>query len=231
MLGEHNYLAKNYMPAYNEVFHIPLIVHLPGGGTAGRRIHALTQNIDVFPTLLELYGVDPSVCRCALHGRSWLPLLRGETDRLRDCALFGYFGKQINLTDGRYTYFRSPNRENRPLNIYTSIPTDIRRYFNAERITDVTEIACGRFLSWTDYPVYRIPADTVYGHESGSLRFTYLNDWEQQDQLYDLLEDYRQENNLAGRRPELTSRLAEMMRRALEEYDAPEEQFRRMRFR
>ena len=229
MLGEHNYLAKNYMPAYNEVFHIPLIVHLPGDGGAGRRISALTQNIDIMPTLTELYQVDPAVCRCAMHGKSWLPLMRGEAERIRDWAIFGYFGKQVNITDGRYTYFRSPNRENRPLNLYTSIPTDIRRYFNTDRIKDVSMIGCGPFLSWTDYPVYRIPADAIYGHEKGTLRFTFLNDWEKDDQLYDLWEDYGQERNLVEDRPEQVERLAELMRQALEACGAPKEQLERMR--
>ncbi len=229
MLGEHDYLAKNYMPAYNEVFHIPLLVHLPGDVGAGERIQALTQNIDVMPTLLELYGVDSGACRNPMHGKSWLPLLRGEAEKLRDCVLYGYFGKQVNLTDGRYTYFRSPNKENRPLNVYTTIPTDIRRYFDAERL-DPTKLTCGRFLSWTRYPVYSIPADAVFDNDDGTLRFIYLYDWEQEDQLYDLEEDYAQQTNLIQSRPDQVRRLAEMMRRAMEEYDAPREQFQRMRF-
>lgn len=229
MLGEHNYLAKNYMPAYNEVFHIPLIVHLPGDLGAGMRIQALTQNIDVLPTLLEFYGVDESVLRNPIHGKSWLGLLRGETEKIRDCALFGYFGKQMNLTDGRYTYFRSPNSENRPLNVYTSIPTDIRRYFDVNRVNDLSAITCGVFLSWTDYPVYCIPADTIFGHR-GPLCYTSLNPWEQNDQLYDLQEDYAQENNLIEERPEVAARLAGMMEQAMREYDAPQEQFKRLRF-
>lgn len=227
MLGEHNYLAKNYMPAYNEVFHIPLLVHLPGDLGAGQRIRGLTQNIDLFPTLLELHNAPD--CPNPIHGRSLLPLLKDSGATLRDCALFGYFGKQMNITDGRYTYFRSPTADNRPLNVYTTMPTDIRRYYDAQRLQNIDKITCGRYLSWTDYPVYRIPADCVRDNDDGTLRFVYLYDWEQEDQLYDLQNDYGQLHNLAEEEPRLTAHFVEKMREALRLHDAPSEQYRRMR--
>ena len=70
MLGEHNFFAKNYMPAYNEVFHIPLMVHLPGDAHAGERVDALTQNVDLLPTIMALHGFDrPKECH-PLRGES-----------------------------------------------------------------------------------------------------------------------------------------------------------------
>lgn len=229
MLGEHDYMAKNYMPAYNEVFHIPLMVHLPQDVGAGKRISALTQNIDIMPTLLEYYGVPQSDCLNPLQGKSWMPLLTGERDSLRDAVLYGYFGKQMNMTDGRYTYFRSPTADNRPLNVYTTMPTDIRRYYDGQRLNDVTRITCGRYLSWTDYPVYCIPADAICDNDDGTLRFIYLYDWEQVDQLYDLENDYEQEHNLAAQEEGLTKKYADQMRQLLIAYDAPPEQLQRLR--
>ena len=229
MLGEHDCMAKNYMPAYNEVFHIPLLVHLPGDVAAGKRIAALTQNIDIMPTLLEYYGVDPSVCQNPLHGRSLLLLLRGEADSLRPCAIYGYFGKQVNITDGRYTYFRSPRAGNQPLGIYTSLATDIYHYFDAERLRNFDEITMGRFLSWTNYPVYRFPGALVKHVQSSSLRFSFLNDWEYVDRLFDLEYDYAQEHNLAEAQPETVMRMQDLLRAALRAHDAPAEQFERLR--
>ena len=46
--------------------------------------------------------------RNPIHGKSLLPLLRGETDKLREAALYGVFGKTVNVTDGRYTYLKKP---------------------------------------------------------------------------------------------------------------------------
>lgn len=229
MLGEHGYLAKNYMPAYNEVFHIPLIVHMPGDEYAGTKVDALTQNIDIMPTLLEYYGISEDSCRNKLHGRSWLPLIRGEKAKIRDCALYGYFGKQINLTDGRYTYFKAPNEQNRPLNVYTSMPTDVYRYYDQERIKDFSMVENGPFLSWNLYPIYKIPADAINNNDDGTLRYIYLYEWEKIDQLYDLCADYEQEHNLGEEYPEVVSRLAAMMKQALIDHDAPAEQLERMK--
>lgn len=233
---DHGYMAKNYMPAYNEVFHIPLIVHLPGGKFAGRRVKALTQNIDIMPTLLEYYGIPESSCRNPLHGRSLLPLIEGSCERTRDVILYGYFGKQMNVTDGRYTYFRSPNAENRPLNLYTAMPTDIREYFyspfpdaeDRHRISDPSRITLAH-LPWTPYPVFKIPADAVMDNDDGSLRYVRLYDWEMEDQLYDLEQDYAQMHNLAAREPETVRKMQEKMRQLLRAYDAPAEQYERLR--
>ncbi|TVQ29610.1 MAG: hypothetical protein EA382_00025, partial [Spirochaetaceae bacterium] len=56
LLGEHGYWAKNYMFDYNELAHIPLMIARPG--VAPGRCAALTQTIDLMPTLLDTFGVD-----------------------------------------------------------------------------------------------------------------------------------------------------------------------------
>lgn len=229
MLGEHGYMAKNYMPAYNEVYHIPLLVHLPGDEGAGKRVDALTQNIDVLPTLMELHGADASMRMNPLHGKSWLPLIRGEAKKTRDYALYGYFGKQINITDGRHTYFRSPTPDNRPLNLYTTMPVDIREYISLDRLVDPDSITAGCYLPWVRYPVYRIPVDSFKPNFDGTLRYAWLNDWEQVEQLYDLQNDYGQTDNLVDKDPATLGRMVEALKEAMLLHDAPVEQFERMR--
>ena len=229
MLGEHGYMAKNYMPAYNEVFHIPLLMHLPGDEAAGKRVGALTQNIDILPTVTELHGVDAGARLNPIHGKSWLPLLRGQTASVRECAIYGYFGKQLNITDGRFTYFHSPTAGNRPLNLYTSIPTDIREYFSVDRLLDPDSIGMGCHLPWVKYPVYKIPADAFKPSDDFTLRYAWLNDWEMVDQLYDLQCDYSQNDNVVDRDPDTRRRMVEALRKALAAHDAPAEQFDRLR--
>lgn len=60
----------------------PLIVRLPGTSqSANINTSAIMHVMDVAPTLLELAGASiPEV----LQGRSWAPMLRGGTDRVRD---------------------------------------------------------------------------------------------------------------------------------------------------
>jgi hypothetical protein len=56
--------------------HVPLIIKLPGGEGGGRRVEQTVQNVDIYPTILELAGIGAD--RGYLHGRSLVPLLRGE---------------------------------------------------------------------------------------------------------------------------------------------------------
>ena len=55
---------------------IPLFVHLPGDERAGERINAVTQNIDLFPTVLQWFGTEkelesvPYRCTAGIYCRS-----------------------------------------------------------------------------------------------------------------------------------------------------------------
>jgi arylsulfatase A-like enzyme len=106
MLAEHDYWMKNFMPLYNELVRIPLIMRLPGGAKSGSRVSGLTQTIDLMPTFLDFHGcpAPPHV-----YGHSLRAALEGEL--LREDCIFGYFGKAMNITDGRHVYFRNPVNE------------------------------------------------------------------------------------------------------------------------
>ena len=70
-MGEHGWFDKRFM--YEESMRTPLVMRLPGGVKGD--IDALVQNIDYAPTFLELAGVEVPE---EIHGRSLLPMLRGE---------------------------------------------------------------------------------------------------------------------------------------------------------
>ncbi len=105
LLGEHGWTGKNLMHAYNELSHLPMIIHLPESKRAGERINTLTQNIDLMPTLLDYFGIDiPS----SVRGHSLKGILEGSKESVRDAAIYGWHGKAVNVTDGKYTYFKAP---------------------------------------------------------------------------------------------------------------------------
>ena len=59
LLAEHDWWGKNRQPYYEEISHIPLIVHHPArAAAAGRRSSALTQTIDLMPTFLDAFGLE-----------------------------------------------------------------------------------------------------------------------------------------------------------------------------
>ena len=63
---------------------VMMIVRGPGGFTGGKVVDAPVSHLDVFPTLCELARMDPPPW---LQGKSLMPLVRGEVDRLHD-AIF-----------------------------------------------------------------------------------------------------------------------------------------------
>jgi arylsulfatase A-like enzyme len=225
MLGEHALMGKNYMPAYNEIYHLPLLIHMPGQ-TENKKMNALTQNIDLFSTLLEFFGIDAASCPDKLHGKSLIPLLDGKVDKLRDTAIYGVFGKQVNITDGRYTYFRSAVREdNSPISLYTALPTTMNHYWDREHIHDISKIEAGRFLKWTQYPVFKIAGSNVMLF-TVSHRFDVRYEIQANNMLFDIQKDYTQQNNICGGAEE--ERMCGLLRKALFEHDSPDEQFIRL---
>jgi hypothetical protein len=83
-LGEHGVVGPVQPWLYEEIVHVPLILYGPGW-RAGQRVSALTQSVDLAPTLAELFGVALG----EVHGRSLLPLLGLEERSLRDYACMG----------------------------------------------------------------------------------------------------------------------------------------------
>lgn len=153
MLAEHDYWMKNFMPMYNEIVRIPLIVHLPGNEKAGTRCNVLTQTIDVMPTFLDYFGcpLPPHV-----HGKSLRNAIDGHA--IHEDVIFGYFGMAMNITDGRHVYMRNPvNDDAGPLYAYTAMPTGgLNRWYPRE-VYDRVEM--GRYFAHTyNLPLYKIPA-------------------------------------------------------------------------
>ena len=62
---------------------VMLIVRGPGGFDDGKVIDGLVSQIDLFPTICDLAEIDPPEW---LQGQSMLPMVRGETEEIRDAV-------------------------------------------------------------------------------------------------------------------------------------------------
>lgn len=60
---------------------VMLIMRGPGGFTGGKAVDGMVSQVDIFPTLCDLLGIAPPVW---LQGRSFLPLVRGETEAVNE---------------------------------------------------------------------------------------------------------------------------------------------------
>jgi arylsulfatase A-like enzyme len=211
LLGERGLTGKNNWHCWNELAHIPLIVHLPGDAHAGERRAQLTQNIDLMPTVCDYYDVP---IEHAIHGESWRPMLEDDAPARREAALYGWYGQTVNVTDGAFTYLRAPaTEENQPLFRYFLTPGTFSMRDVCHR-DFYDEAQLGDFLPYTDYPVLRARA-----HKRRSPEWA-------ETLLYDIEADAAQTQNLAGTEAEAAYRtlLVETMRAM----DAPEEQFERL---
>ena len=110
-VGEHNRTGKSNIhaedervwPLYEEISHIPLLIAAPEVA-GGRRVSALTQSVDLLPTLMALTGVEKS--GLGMHGHSLEPLLTGPSAWPRQYAFSSTFIRNggPTVTDERWTY-------------------------------------------------------------------------------------------------------------------------------
>jgi N-acetylglucosamine-6-sulfatase len=84
--GEHGLGDKR--AAYEESIRIPLAMRYPKLIQPGSTRDALVLNVDIAPTLLELAGAPAS---SDMHGRSLVPIMRGESVPWRTAFLTEYF--------------------------------------------------------------------------------------------------------------------------------------------
>jgi arylsulfatase A-like enzyme len=218
MLSEHDWWGKNRMPYYDEVAHIPLMVYHPDhADKGGERRSSLTQTIDLMPTLLDFHGETdvPS----DVEGRSIRPVLESDQP-IRDAALYGMFGGPIDITDGRYTYFRYPvDVENQEINEYTLMPAHqgslfkIHEFEGAELTTE--------FKFSKGAPILKLPGhkDAERPPVQGGGIADCVN------VLYDLQTDPGQTTPLDD--PEVEARLIARMVEMMAENEAPPEAYRR----
>jgi len=165
-IGEHNRTGKSNInerdercwPVYPEVAHIPFLIAAPGL-TGGRKVDALLQPPDILPTLLDLAGVEAHPPE-PFHGKSFAPLLRGETKRaLRDCAITAGHLRKVTaetktkavtpvLYTDRWAYV--PIGADGEKELY-NLATDAYGETNvADQYPDIVDELHGKFIAWLE---------------------------------------------------------------------------------
>jgi arylsulfatase A-like enzyme len=163
-LGDHGKFLKGGDRMYSELLKCPFMVRLPGGRGA-RRTSALVQFHDVLPTLLDL--LDDANDTSAMHGRSFRPVLEGETEAHRAKIIAGYHEAEDRcVRDDTWSYIRRPGEEPDELYQLREDPREMRNL-----IDDYPEEARRLAASFGSY-FYRAPVSAVKGlqgrYEMGS---------------------------------------------------------------
>ena len=210
LLGEHDLWAKLEMPWYQEQANTPFFVWDPRCGKSGERRSSLVQpSIDLGPTLLELFGLELTP---DMLGRP-LAATIADDKPVREAAIFGNHGDQVNVTDGRYVYMRSPvEADNSPLFNYTLMPYHVSSPYSVAELTQAELVDSFSFTKGCQ--LLRMPAETAHAQNSyGNL-------------LFDLEQDPGQRSSLTD--PQQEQRMADLMRALMRDCDAPAEQYRRL---
>ena len=113
-LGDHGE-QEHGLFLYSETIRVPLIVKLPDGRHAGRRVTTPVQHLDLLPTILDLLGTGVPG---DLRGRSLVPAFAGRAipeqglyaETLQPRYSFGW-SELYALTDTRYRFIRAPRDE------------------------------------------------------------------------------------------------------------------------
>ncbi len=191
LMGEHDWWAKVMTPFFQEVAHIPFWAYDPRMPEAvGGQRDALIQTIDLAPTVLDFFDIElPD----DMQGHA----IQGRMDRdeaVREAALYGVMGGQVNVTDGQYVYMRAhATDDNTPLYDYTLMPTHMRSLFAPRELQNWEKVEGFGFMKGC--PVMQIPtrtpglflsADNPVGKgKQATLLFDVVNDPGQAQPLFD----------------------------------------------
>lgn len=214
LLGEHGWWAKCSMPFYNEIARTPLFIWDPRTGVSGEKRKSLVQTIDLPATLLEYFNIEQPE---GMEGKPLRDTIENDTP-VREAGLFGLFGAQVNVTDGRYVYMRGPvNPGNDPLYEYILIPT---HHGNGRAFISNEELKTAELAK---------PFEFTKGLKTLKLN---SHGWHGKDyhhfgtMLFDLENDPDQENPVDD--PEIEEEMKKKMVKLMLANDAPEEQYTRL---
>ena len=215
-LGEKDTWGKPASPIFEPLGHIPLLARWPGAAPGA--VGALTTAVDLHATLLDVFGARATH---PVHGRSLLPLLRGEATSIREWALSGIWGREVHVIGDGHKYARAPIAKNEPLSMWSNRWSTMPVHGHPQlRLPPPDARAVLDRMPGTKVPVIRQPfrdGDFLPFWAYGAFRGA---------QLFDVASDPGEDENLAGTPRE--RRAEELLRAALAEVQAPDDQFARL---
>jgi len=214
LLAEHGHWAKCYLPFFNEVAHTPLFIWDPRYKISNERRQSIVQTIDLAPTILDFFDVEIPK---DMTGKPVKNIIASD-EPIRDAGIFGIYGGQVNITDGRYIYMHTPkSSDNSPLYQYWLMPT---RHNSGRAFMELSEIRKAEF--GTEFSFTKgcklLKTPSLWHEDISQVK------WD--SALYDIEADPSQENPIADE--EVRGRLIKKMVEIMAEHDCPNEQYERL---
>ena len=155
-LADHGKFLNSADRMYSAQIKVPFMIRLPGGQRA-RCSHTIVQFHNVLPTLLDLLGWADNAS--SMHGRSFLPVLRGAVDTHREVMITGYHESLEGCTrDQTWSCMLRP--EGQPDELYNLDSDPLERHNLIDQYPDESRSLAGAFGS---YFLYRAAQSAVKG--------------------------------------------------------------------
>ncbi len=212
--GEHGHgIMRKCRPwPYEELVHTPFLVKCPGV-EAGQRIKAFVQSCDVAPTVCDWLGigVHPN-----MQGKSLLPLMRGEVEKVRDFAIAGYYPYSWAIFTDDWSYIHWNKEMTNPLEMAS---------FYGESIDNSHLVVDGGMMgklaqqdrSEKDKAELHKENATLDGADQWTCTPSSTSEVPEKDELYDRRNDPFQLNNIADKHPEVAKQMLDTLREFMTE--------------
>ncbi|MEM8739192.1 MAG: sulfatase [Planctomycetota bacterium] len=195
---------KSQNPGFPESQNLGLRESSPSADASGRRKALVQPAIDLAPTLLNYFGLEPTQ---DMRGHDLAPVIADDTP-VRRGGIFGYHGRGINYVDDDHVYLRgSRPGQSTELYRYTLMPTIMRGFAQLEDAQLVEPLPFSKNM-----PLLRLP-EPLPPPPGDDLLFNRIDDFDQARPLDD-----------APLAAELDRQIATLMA----DYDAPAEQYARL---
>lgn len=208
LLGEHDYIGKNFPPMFDEVIHTPFFIHYPGCNDDGQRRKALSQTVDIVPTLMNYFNVQPFE---DIDGCDLKKVVEND-EKNHDAILFGMHGLQVSVYDGRHVYMKNPVNTEAPFYHMTLMPTNMRGFFRNEDLDNAQLVDGGRYAN--HHKVLQVP------NRPFSIPVP--------EAIYDKQADPKQLHPIDD--PKLKEKMNQLMKQMFDKVEAPDWQYERMGF-
>ncbi len=190
---DHGSFRHGKATLYDYGMRVPMLMQWPGTIQRGSRYDGLIANIDLAPTLLDLCGVE-TPGEYAMDGISFKPVLFGSEEPVRD-AILGELGHSRCIKTKEWKY------------IAVRYPEAVQK-----------KIAAGKAFKGFQGEILERPYLTRNGH-LGHYAAEKNPHYFATDQLFDLLTDPQENENLYGELPKVTEELKAGLSKMLNQFE------------
>lgn len=160
--GEHGTIRKYGVPIYEELARIVLIMRKPGIVPAGKATDAMTVNVDLPSTVIDLLGVEPVYPGMGkFQGKSLLPVISGEADSIHPRIFVGAFQLHAGCLEWPWKFIDFRGEKENELYNLADDPGEKRNLATAKP-TEATQLhrhvwefnaRWSNQVAWRDHPI------------------------------------------------------------------------------